>query len=123
VTILSIRKHQRFAVRRKASLCPAKGKRRDGLLVELSLEGCRVGITSAEQFAPGEPVKVRIDGYGDLAGEVRWAQAGLAGLRFLRPLHIAELGGLIQLCRGLGDAICAATGPETGSETAMRRVA
>ena len=100
VTILSIRKHQRFAVRRKASLCPAKGKRRDGLLVELSLEGCRIGIVRAEEFATGQPLKVRIDGYDDIAGEVRWAQGGLAGLRFAHPLHVAELDRLLNLCRG-----------------------
>lgn len=103
MTILNIRKHKRFAVRRKASLCPAKGKLREGLLVELSLEGCRVGVPSAEEFREGEQVKVRITGFDDLAGEIRWVREGLAGLRFLHPLHTFELDSLIQLCRGEGD--------------------
>lgn len=102
MTILVIRKHHRYAVRHKASLCPAKGRRREGLLVELSLEGCRIGIVRAEEFLTGNPVKVRIDGYGDIAGEVRWARGGLAGLRFARPLHVAELDGLLQFCRDPG---------------------
>ena len=103
VGILTIRKHKRFAVCRKASLCKAKGKRRDGLLVELSLEGCRLGVTRAEDFSEGELVKVSIPGFEALAGEVRWARDGLAGLRFVNPLHIWQLDNLIQLCRGEGE--------------------
>jgi hypothetical protein len=55
MTILTIRKHKRFAVRRKANLVCSGNRPKPGLLVELSLEGCRMGITGSADFAVSEP--------------------------------------------------------------------
>jgi hypothetical protein len=66
MTILTIRKHQRFAVRREAGLL-AKGRvPRSGLLVELSLEGCRMSINGAAKYAIGQALKIEVQGYGKL---------------------------------------------------------
>lgn len=99
MTILMIRKHKRFAVRRKASLV-APGKRaRQALLVELCLDGCRLGTTCSNEFRMGEVLRMRIGGFADFLAEVRWAGQGFVGLRFIQALHIAELDELIRACR------------------------
>jgi hypothetical protein len=100
VTVLTIRKHQRFAVRRMARVCAQGSKWLGGLVVELSLDGCRVGNLKSEGMVIGQQIKLRIEGFGELAAQVRWAEPGLAGLRFARALHMAELDGLLRLCRG-----------------------
>lgn len=100
VTVLTVRKHQRFAVRRMMRLSKANGRWLGGLLVELSLEGCRIGNIKNETFAVGQMIKVRIEGFGDRLAEVRWSQPGIAGMRFAQALHNAELDGLLRLCRG-----------------------
>jgi hypothetical protein len=99
MTVLTIRKYQRFAVRQMASVHLSRRKPLSGLLVEVSLEGCRLGNVRSDFFAVGQKCKVRIDGFGDRLLEVRWAQHGSAGLRFVQALHIAELDGLLRLCR------------------------
>src|SRR5258708_453343 len=73
MNILTIRKHKRFAVRRKANLVGAGGRPMPGLLIELSLEGCRMGFASSAKLAIGQQVKVRIGGFDDFRAEVRWA--------------------------------------------------
>lgn len=103
MTVLTIRKHQRFAVRRMMRLSKTKGKWLGGLLVGLSLEGRRIGNLKNETLAVGQQIKVRIDGFGDMLAEVRWSQPGLAGMRFIHALHTAELDGLLRLCRGQCD--------------------
>ncbi len=84
MTILTIRKHQRFAVRRKASLVAAGKRSRQALLVELCLDGCRLGTTGSYDYAMGETVKIRIGGFDDFRAEVRWTGDGYVGLRFAR---------------------------------------
>ncbi len=99
MTILTIRKHKRFAVRRKANLVCTGSKTKPGLLVEVSLEGCRMGITGSSDYAVGQQLKIRIAGFDDLRTEVRWAGDGFVGMRFVQALHHAELNDLIQACR------------------------
>ncbi len=109
MTILTIRKHKRFAVRRKANLVCTGAKPKQGLLVEVSLEGCRMGTTGSADFAVGQQVKVRLAGFDDFRAEVRWAGEGFVGLRFAQALHHAELDELIRACR-----------PDYAAEGAMR---
>jgi hypothetical protein len=99
MTILTIRKHQRFAVRREAGLQIKGRASRTGLLVELSLEGCRMSIVGAAKFAVGQTVKVNVAGYGALKAQVRWSDTGVLGMRFDQPLHVAELNELLAACR------------------------
>jgi hypothetical protein len=99
MTILTIRKHQRFAVRREAGLL-AKGRvPRSGLLVELSLEGCRMSINGAAKYAIGQALKIEVQGYGKLSTQVRWVDTGVLGMKFDQPLHVADLNMLLQACR------------------------
>ena len=112
MTILIIRKHQRFAVRHQVSLVGAEVRPRSGLLVEVSLEGCRLalsGSNASNAIAVEQPVSVRIGGFGTVKATVRWAGDGSVGLRFDAPLHNAELGQLIEVCR-----------PMPGSEETLR---
>jgi hypothetical protein len=95
-----IRAHKRFAVCRKASLRKQGRRGVDGLLIELSLDGCRVSNVSTKAgFALDEHVVVRVPGTGPIEARIRWLREGTVGLRFVRPLHIPALDELIRLCR------------------------
>ncbi len=106
MNVLFIRKHKRFAVRRMVAISSDEGLRR-GLLVEASLDGLRIGNLDTDGLTIGSTVELRIHGYGTLAAELRWTQPGVAGLRLLRALHIAELNELIRLCRTGSDDLLA----------------
>lgn len=104
MSILVIRRHQRFAVVRKARLHCEEEALPDGLLIEISLEGCRIGNVDDRNFSMGQPLTVGIDGYGDMAGEVRWIGDARIGLHLAQPLHSHELDRLLAVCRGEGYA-------------------
>jgi len=106
MSVLVIRANKRFAVCRKARLGHAEGAEDDGLLIELSLDGCRIGNVESKDFTTGEMVKVEVDGADPFAGEVRWQGDRAIGLKFTCPFHVPELDRLIRLCRGedIGDA-------------------
>ncbi len=106
MNVLFIRKNKRFAVRRMVALSAGENLRR-GLLVEVSLEGCRIGNVDTEGLAIGDPLDLRIHGFGTLKAEVRWTQPGVAGLHFVQVLHIPELNELIRLCRAAPDDLLA----------------
>ena len=106
VSVLIIRAHKRFAVCRKARLRRPGKKAEEGLLIELSLEGCRISNLALQAFAIDQTVLLRVDGARTvLEGRVRWLGDGTVGLRFLRPLHAAALDQLIRLCRGEADGV------------------
>lgn len=105
VSVLIIRAHKRFAVCRKVRLSNAGRPGIQGLLIELSLEGCRISnLGSAVTYALDEPVVIRIAGAKPISARVRWTRDGTVGARFSHPLHIVALQDLIKLCRG-GPAI------------------
>lgn len=99
ITILTIRKHQRFAVRHDVSLGSAAQRPRRCLMVEVSLDGCRLAAPGSENFVTGQPVVLEIEGFGRMKAQVRWTRDQLVGLKFDAPLHHAELDDLIQTCR------------------------
>ena len=99
MAILTIRKYQRFAVRRMANLHNPGRQGRSGLLVEVSLDGCRLGITEGPDFAVGTILTMHIEGVDEIMAEVRWSGNGFLGLRFLHSLHVADLDRLIRACR------------------------
>lgn len=102
--LLTIRAHKRYAVCSKVRVRQDGKRGIDGLLIELSLDGCRISnVGKAGGFALGDPLTVRVEGTAPIEGRVRWANESTVGLRFDRPLHIAGLQDLIQLCRGGGD--------------------
>ena len=109
MTILTIRKHKRFAVRQTARLLRSGKRPSTGLLVEVSLDGGRLAIAGSDSLAIDQPVTIEISGFAKLKAQVRWAGNGLVGLRFDQPLHNCELDELLQSCR-----------PELVSGLAMR---
>ncbi len=98
--VLVIRANKRFAVCRKAGLTRSSGEHSKCLLIEVSLDGCRIGNVDARAFAPGETVNIKIDGAEPFSGEVRWQGQGAIGLKLANPFHVPELDRLIRLCRG-----------------------
>jgi hypothetical protein len=109
MTILTIRKHKRFAMRQAARLFSVGKRPCAGLLVEVSLDGGRLAIARSYGFAIEQPVTIEIAGFAKLKAQVRWASNGLIGLRFETPLHNCELDALLQSCR-----------PELAGSLAMR---
>ncbi|OCC22772.1 hypothetical protein MB02_15295 [Croceicoccus estronivorus] len=100
MTVLYIRAHKRFAVRRMVSLSRSDCNAISGLLIELSLQGCRISnLGQSVEFETGQLVTLEIDGFDPITGAVRWAHDGLAGLRFDQSLHPNTLENLIRHCR------------------------
>lgn len=99
-TVLVIRAHKRFGVCRKARVLREGGDDIEALLIELSLEGCRLGNMAGTDVELGDTLTVRIDGTDSFDGTVRWNGTGAIGLKLARPFHTAELDRLIRLCRG-----------------------
>lgn len=104
MSILIIRTHKRFAVRQPAQLQNSAEQRNKALLIELSLQGCRLSGIADDALRTGELAMLHIDGCDALQGHVSWTRAdvtgGMAGLRFIRPLLFAELDRLVRVCRG-----------------------
>ena len=87
-------KQARHAVRMQVSVQPDGGGTVEGMMIEVSLQGCRISRIDAARIRPGAQVTVSIDGLGDMPAEVLRAHDGLVGLRFVRPL---TRGGLVQI--------------------------
>ena len=109
MTILTIRKHKRFAIRQTARLMGLGRRPSTGLLVEVSLDGGRLAIADSDRLSIDQTVTIDIAGFAKLKAQVRWTGNGLVGLRFDQPLHNCELDELLQSCR-----------PKLGSAMAMR---
>jgi hypothetical protein len=102
--LLTIRAHKRYAVCSRVRLRKEAKRGIDGLLIELSLDGCRIShVGKAASFALGDPLTIRLEGTAPIETRIRWVNDSTIGLRFERPLHIAGLQDLIQLCRGGGE--------------------
>ncbi|MBO9519024.1 MAG: hypothetical protein J7493_13240 [Porphyrobacter sp.] len=101
MTVLAIRTCKRHAVRRIVQLAKAGRKAVDGLMIELSSEGCRISNLGRSGFIVGEAVTVEV-GEKTFHGHVRWVHDGIAGVRFDQALFNSELNGLIAYCRGEG---------------------
>lgn len=100
MSVLVIRAHKRFAICRRVRLRKPGRRFVDGLLIELSLDGCRIsGVAAPAALAPGDAVVLRVADAAPLDARVRWRRDGTIGLRFERPLHVAALEALIRLCR------------------------
>ncbi len=103
MTVLTIRAHKRFGVCRKIRLHRAGEIAVDGLLIELSLEGCRISNIDSGQYAPEDRLTITVEGRQPFDACVRWHGERMIGLRLVHPLHHAELAELITHCRGGGE--------------------
>jgi hypothetical protein len=100
VSVFTIRAHKRFAVCHKVRLRPPRRRGIDALLIELSLDGCRLSHAGAlPELELGDPLILRVPGTDPLPARVRWLRDGTLGLRFERSLHTAALETLLGLCR------------------------
>jgi hypothetical protein len=99
MSILVIRTHQRFAVRHSARIRNEVERPLDGLLIELSLSGCRISNVDHREFKVNQLATVLLNGFEEIVGQVRWAHDGLVGLRFTRPLHAATLDTMVKTFR------------------------
>ena len=105
MSLFVIRAHKRFAVCRKARLRKPGRRGLDGLLIELSLEGCRISKLACDApFALDDRVIVRVPGFAPIEARIRWLREGTVGLRFAQALHNAELDSLIRVCRSAPEA-------------------
>ena len=97
--MLTIRANKRYAVRQPVRLGKPGDTSVNGLLIELSSEGCRISNLARSCFTVGEPVTMEV---GELSfhGHIRWAHDGIAGVRLDSALYPNQLGELIARGRG-----------------------
>lgn len=100
MSILAITRHKRFAVRQKVRLRSVNGDLLSGLMIEVSLETCRISAIAHPGFRVDQVVTVEIEGFGDFRGMIRAAGERCFALRFLQSMPSAELH---ELVRSAGD--------------------
>jgi hypothetical protein len=100
MTVLTIRACKRYATRQKVRLIATSKNVAEGLLIELSAEGCRISNlgSMADQLIAGQPITVEL-GQTKYCGKVRWAHDGIAGVRLDQALHCHEVATLLELGR------------------------
>jgi hypothetical protein len=99
MTVLTIRAHKRYAVRQPVRVRKPGRQAAQGLMIELSSEGCRISNLGRGAFEIGEAVTVEVDELR-FAGRIRWAHDGIAGVRLDHALFGGQLGDLIARGRG-----------------------
>ena len=99
MSVLVIRANKRFAVRRPVTLREDGGSKRNGLMIELSSEGCRISNVDSRAYTLDQAVTLELGGGERLGGRVRWAHDGFLGLKFVAALRQSELGQLIEASR------------------------
>jgi hypothetical protein len=75
----SLHRHERRPVSMRASIATGDGSRAEALVLDLSHDGC--GIETSMTLAPGQPVRLCVDGE-EIFANVRWYAGGKAGLVF-----------------------------------------
>jgi hypothetical protein len=102
MTVTSFRPHRRFAVRQTVRISHAASANTacaEGLLIELSIRGCRISNIDPSPFANGDAVYLEIEGFSPIHGSVRMADKGVLCLTFATPLYTPALDDLINQCR------------------------
>lgn len=99
MSVLVVRSHRRFAVRRAVTLRGGGPQCRDGLMFELSTEGCRISNADSAAYDIDQEVTVELDDGKKLRGRIRWAHDGMVGIRFDAALRHHELGRLLEVSR------------------------
>ena len=98
MSVLVIRSHKRFAVRRPISLREEGGGKRGGLMIELSGEGCRISGVDSLHYTIDQAVTIDL-GDEQRSGRVRWAHDGFVGIKFSPALRPAEFNQLLEASR------------------------
>lgn len=76
----NLERRPRHAVKLDASVTRSNGESCATVVTDLSLDGCCI----TGFFTIGEPVELKISPIGQLRGQIRWAFAGKAGVRFAK---------------------------------------
>ena len=100
MSIFVIPRHKRFAVRQNVQLRAGSGTARSALLIEVSLQGCRVSVSDFDPFRIDQPVTVEIAGFGDIGGHISSVSDRIFAIRFARPVQNAELHELVGSSSG-----------------------
>ena len=95
---MAVREQRRFD--RKAVelpvLCRATSlSRTQGIMVDLSIEGCCVYLPSV-RIQANQPVSIRPIGLEALSGTVQWVAGKIAGIRLVQPLHYTVVDHLVR---------------------------
>jgi hypothetical protein len=80
------RRARRWSVIMSAHCRTATGREGHVAIVDLTAEGCRI-FTKALPVSEGLRVRIRPAEFECLAGVVRWASRGYAGIKFDKPLY------------------------------------
>lgn len=104
MTVLTIRASRRYAVRQIVNLQKPGARPAQGLMIELSSEGCRISSVKRGDFAVGEDVTLEI-GEMALHGRIRWAHDGVVGVRLDTALFTNQLSSLIAMGRGQDELV------------------
>jgi hypothetical protein len=94
VRILTIRAHKRYAVRQPVCLRAPDRHEVTGLLIELSVRGCRISNLDCAELSDGDQITLILQD-ATLSGRVKWTRGSLAGFNFDDPLLLSELRDLI----------------------------
>ena len=81
-----IKRAHRVATFQRATLVLENGDERSVLVTDLSSGGFK--IEPPDSLAAGDQIHLRVDRYGDFAGEIIWADRDHAGGRFLTPIAL-----------------------------------
>lgn len=87
-------KHKRFAVRREVNLRAGPDSAPDGLMIELSCDGCRIAGVPRTGFAPDREVSVEF-GNRQLEGRVHCRNGACIVVKFASVLRLGELEDLL----------------------------
>ena len=99
MSVLTIRAHRRYALRMPAKLMQVGRKAAKCLLIELSQHGARLSNLGARELVPGDEITLVTECGKHLAGTIRWAHDGRAGVSLDRSLHMPEMSELIAARR------------------------
>ena len=99
MSILMTRAHKRYAVRSFIRLHRDSHAPIRGLLIELSSESARVSNLGRAEFEVGQPVAMKLESGQEISGRIRWAHNGVTGIKLDRPLHTAQLAGMVEATR------------------------
>ena len=91
----SIPRHKRFAVRQNVRLRASNGDLVSGMMIEVSLDACRISASGHHPFHAEQVVTVEVDGFGDFRGIIRSAGEHSLVIRFVQPVASAELQELV----------------------------
>ena len=104
MSVLFIRAHERFALRESVMVHWGHDNDSgtttiDGMMSEVSPEGCRIENHGRILPAEGENVVVEWGENNARTGLVRWASDGAIGVRFVQSFGESEMAAMLEACR------------------------